>query len=491
MSRKANVLVIDEEPSVGASIQAALADGGHTVKVALSEADALRALIGPFDVLFLHCRLPHSTCDEIVRHARTHAEPSIVLTASGSTSAAEKDKLRLAADGIISRPIDPEDVRTIVQGHVNAAQAPRDVPVEPCILVVDDQDIVLLSVQDILKNRYQVVGTKSPLEALQLLKESPFEILLTDLMMPEMSGTDLIRAAKNCRPSILAIVMTGYASKDAAVASLKEGAYDFLEKPLVPDVVRRTVTRAWKSQRTGLENLKLLAGLCRANKELSSKISHELKNPLNSIGASFYYVRSSIPEDAIATNPKISKHCDIIETQIDRSKDIIETMRGLEEQRPESYARIDVNDLLRDSIPLAVSSEAKVDIQFDLDPALPLVKASAPQLQQAFINLMVNATQAMSGNGVLTIKTEGDSQRNAVISFTDTGAGLPVEIVDRIFDPFFTTKQPDEGTGLGLSITHGIVTEHGGTITAGNADEGGAVFTITLPQTQHAEALAR
>ncbi len=100
-----------------------------------------------------------------------------------------------------------------------------------------------------LEEHFRVVATASPYEALRRLRASPFEILLADLMMDELPGLDLIRAARNTRPALQAIVMTGYASKAAAVAALKEGVYDFLEKPLTPEVVRQTVARAWRSLR--------------------------------------------------------------------------------------------------------------------------------------------------------------------------------------------------------------------------------------------------
>ena len=148
--------------------------------------------------------------------------------------------------------------------------APVEVPASPRILVVDDDKIVIRSVIDILKRRFKVTGAQSPQEALRILKDTPCEILLTDLMMEEMHGMDLIRAARNIHPSILAIVMTGYASKDAAVEALKEGAYGFREKPLSPAIVTSTVVRAWKALRTELENRKLLAELGRTNKELES-----------------------------------------------------------------------------------------------------------------------------------------------------------------------------------------------------------------------------
>ena len=107
-----------------------------------------------------------------------------------------------------------------------------------------------------------------------------------------------------------------------------------------------------------------------------------------------------------------------------------------------------------------------------------------------FGNLMINAAKAMKNTGTLTVTTEVDADGNAQIRFLDTGPGLPPAIVDRIFDPFFTTGQGQGGTGPGLAICRETVGPCGGTIAAANAPEGGAVFTVRLPQLELAEALS-
>jgi two-component system, NtrC family, sensor kinase len=111
---------------------------------------------------------------------------------------------------------------------------------------------------------------------------------------------------------------------------------------------------------------------------------------------------------------------------------------------------------------------------------LPPVECIRSQIDQVFLNLLANAAQAIAADGVITIETrrEGDL---AVVAITDTGSGIPADIMGRIFDPFFTTKPVGEGTGLGLSISYEIAKKHGGEICAANAPEGGAVFTLRLP----------
>ncbi len=123
------------------------------------------------------------------------------------------------------------------------------------------------------------------------------------------------------------------------------------------------------------------------------------------------------------------------------------------------------------------------------DPALPNVLIDPGQLQQVIMNIVLNAVDAMEENGVLTIETsQSPETQEVVIRISDTGKGIPEEILPLIFEPFFTTKKVGKGTGLGLAIVHGIVTGAGGTVEASNAAQG-AVFTIRLPIAQKEKIL--
>ena len=115
--------------------------------------------------------------------------------------------------------------------------------------------------------------------------------------------------------------------------------------------------------------------------------------------------------------------------------------------------------------------------------AIPAIVCAPSQINQVFLNLITNAVQAMeAGHGMLMLTTRGDDGGVAV-EIVDNGKGIAPSVLPKIFDPFFTTKDVGRGTGLGLAITYGIIQEHGGEITAGNAPDGGAVFRIELPAT--------
>jgi two-component system NtrC family sensor kinase len=111
---------------------------------------------------------------------------------------------------------------------------------------------------------------------------------------------------------------------------------------------------------------------------------------------------------------------------------------------------------------------------------VPPVECIRSEMDQVFLNLLANAAQAIEGRGAITIVTRAEDGM-AVVEITDTGPGVPADLLDRVFDPFFTTKPVGEGTGLGLSISYEIVKKHGGTITGSSPPGGGARFTVSIP----------
>ena len=118
---------------------------------------------------------------------------------------------------------------------------------------------------------------------------------------------------------------------------------------------------------------------------------------------------------------------------------------------------------------------------------LPPVECIRSQIDQVLLNLLANAAQAIPGQGAITIETRREDDA-AVLVISDTGPGIPRDVIGRIFDPFFTTKPVGEGTGLGLSISYQIIKKHGGDIRADSLPDGGAVFTVRLPLARTREA---
>jgi signal transduction histidine kinase len=123
----------------------------------------------------------------------------------------------------------------------------------------------------------------------------------------------------------------------------------------------------------------------------------------------------------------------------------------------------------------------KCTVEKHYDPALPMVRCMPSQLNQVFMNLLINAAQAIETQGKITIRTRPLDAEHIELSFSDTGKGIPSDNLRHIFEPFFTTKPVGQGTGLGLSIAYGIIGKHQGTIQVGSTPGQGTTFTITLP----------
>jgi two-component system NtrC family sensor kinase len=216
--------------------------------------------------------------------------------------------------------------------------------------------------------------------------------------------------------------------------------------------------------------------------QLAADVAHELNNPLQGIVAySHLILEGSNGEDATTTS--IHK----IVAQADRCTKIIRGLLDFSRQRKPQKQPTDINAVLEECLSL-VETQAlfhNIDVVKRLHKALPPIVMDPSQMQQVFINMIINAAEAMGGSGKLTVRTRfahsGDLA--VAIDFTDTGQGISSENLDRIFDPFFTTKEVGHGTGLGLAISYGIIKEHKGSVSVQSELGTGTTFTVRLPVT--------
>ncbi len=213
--------------------------------------------------------------------------------------------------------------------------------------------------------------------------------------------------------------------------------------------------------------------------QLSANVAHELNNPLQGILAYSHLLQERIP-DADPSSQMIAR----IVTQTGRCREIIRGLLDFARQKKPDKTISDVNHVLRDTVSLIVNQALfhNIEIVQDLDPDLPTAIMDPSQIERLFMNLIINAAEAMDGRGRLRLATRFDPESRSVeIRFEDTGHGIPEEYMDKIFDPFFTTKEIGHGTGLGLAISYGIVKEHRGTISAESQVGKGTTFTVRLP----------
>ena len=216
--------------------------------------------------------------------------------------------------------------------------------------------------------------------------------------------------------------------------------------------------------------------------EITAGVAHEINNPVAVIQGNVDVVRLTLGEQA----EPVKTELDLIDRQIMRIGGIVGKL--LQFARPSDYGKfeeyVNLRDITQDSLGLVDHVYASKDIDVKLEFAnVPDVKINPSELQQVIINLIINAVQAMDGNGTLTIQSnvlERDGKNGVCLAFHDSGPGISEDTINTIFDPFFTTKRA-KGTGLGLSISQTIIQTAGGIITADNHPEGGALMSIWLP----------
>jgi two-component system sensor histidine kinase AtoS len=221
--------------------------------------------------------------------------------------------------------------------------------------------------------------------------------------------------------------------------------------------------------------------------ELATGLAHEIKNPLAGIKVSIEVLSRSM-EKILPEEDK-----DILVKVIEEIKRIETLIKGLLNfARPPQphFVDTDVNGLLDSVAGLVLQNQARaqetahpITLEKNLDGRLPLVTADPMQLRQVFMNLLLNAVDAMKDGGVLGIRTRFDgAARSVLVEIADTGRGIDAAVIDKLFQPFFTTKP--KGTGLGLAISKRLIEDHGGRISIEPNPGGGATFTISLPVAQ-------
>jgi two-component system NtrC family sensor kinase len=221
----------------------------------------------------------------------------------------------------------------------------------------------------------------------------------------------------------------------------------------------------------------------RAIGTLTAGVAHELNNPLNNITITAHMLL----EDYDTMNK--DEHVDMINDVINeagRSKKIISNLLDFARESSSQVESLDLEKLLRDTVDLA-SNQLKlsgIKITFQTTENLPRIHGDSQQLQQVFLNLILNAVDASSkGKKIQILLVPADEPNYVAVKVIDTGNGIPEHVIGSIFDPFFTTKGKGKGTGLGLSVSQGLVAKHGGHISVSSREGSGAVFTVILPIT--------
>jgi signal transduction histidine kinase len=214
---------------------------------------------------------------------------------------------------------------------------------------------------------------------------------------------------------------------------------------------------------------------------LTSGIAHELNNPINNI----VLTAESLKEDFkdLSQDEAMGLIQDIL-IQSERASDIVKGLLDFSRAEHPEFEALPVGAVIQDTLKLVRNqlTLSGIHVEEDIPPDLPPIYGEKKSLQQVFLNLFINAVQAMLDGGTLSISAHPSADGQwMIIDVADTGVGIDPEHLTRIFDPFYTTKQVGRGTGLGLSVTYGIVGKHGGHIEVKSRVGAGTTFTVTLP----------
>lgn len=406
------------------------------------------------------------------------------------------------------------------------------------ILIVDDEAPVREMFAEFLRDNYECATAASADEALAILAVTPYALVISDMMMPGRNGVELLREITSRYPETAVIMVSGVDRPQRVRDALRVGAFDYLIKPCELDVLtlsvehaleRRSLQRTARIYKTHLENQnielasrkteleRLQAQLVHTEKmaslgQLAAGIAHELNNPAGFINGNMDLLRDylvalerllhaydkvDLPEDALLA-------IDLLKTEIkyqtligdldsivsdcregaERICDVVKNLRLFSRLDEAELKKVDIHAGIDSTIRLLSRYFSAGRVQVHRDYAdLPLISCYAGQLNQVWMNLLVNAAQAVADQGEIRIATRLDSGW-IVVSISDTGSGIPLDKLPRIFDPFFTTKPVGEGTGLGLSISYGIIERHGGGISVQSEVGVGTTFTVRIPLNQ-------
>ncbi len=386
------------------------------------------------------------------------------------------------------------------------------------ILIVDDEPDILDALYDTFIDNYDVYKVGTSREALTMLRNKTQEIdlIISDQRMPEITGTELFKQVNSNFPSVGKILLTGYSDINTVVDAINKGNVDkYVPKPWKEEEILRIVLEVInKRLQKSIEERKRIESQLVQNAKLASLgelvagIAHEINNPLSFINSNLnnlskflnniFTLMDRVNNFDLKDNDKLElekskKHINydyirgrlnqLVERSIvgvERMSKIINDLKSFSRLDVSAKNRVNINDEIDITLNIMVSEfQNRITVIKEYD-TLPYLECCASKLNQVFMNILINAAQAIEGKGNIIIRTTYEDNLIKV-AITDTGKGIPENILDKIFDPFFTTKPVGRGTGLGLSISHGIIRDHNGEILVESTVGKGTTFIIKLP----------
>lgn len=387
------------------------------------------------------------------------------------------------------------------------------------ILVVDDSRLQRTLLDDTLhESGYEVLVAEDGEEGLRILREQKVDLIISDVEMPKLDGMEFCRAVKQDEKlkDIYFIMFTVREDIKDKIEGLNIGADDYITKSTFETELIARVNAGTRIKRLEEELKEAQFHLFQSDKmasvgQLAAGVAHEINNPLGFISSNLRtldkyvnkmtdFIRSQFELmesmnaqealDAIRQKRQdlkldyiLKDVKDLIKDSLggaDRVKRIVQDLKSFSHVDETEYKLSDINTGLESAINMAMNElKYKATLKKEYG-VIPLTICNLGQLNQVFLNLLVNAAHAIEGQGGITIKTWYNGGY-IHLTISDTGSGIPEANLKRIFEPFFTTKEVGKGTGLGLSISYDIIKKHRGNIKVESIPGKGTTFTINLP----------
>jgi len=368
------------------------------------------------------------------------------------------------------------------------------------ILYVDDEPQNLFTFRYALEDQFTVLTANSGREALRVLEQEEVAVLLCDQRMPEMTGVEVCRMARDLKPDVVRIMVTAYADLQATIDAINQGqVLKYMTKPWRNDELVQVLESAIEMVRLRRVVQEMQARVLRGAgppmiEAVARQIAAELRTPLSELGMSTEQV-SDLLDAGLSSWGKPDRAQELVEHAAQAQRDSRPPLAQLESiarklERGQRLAPLpavaacDVVRVARATVRIltgVLEGGARVQL---VASASPLVRMEAADLGQVLVHLIVNAAQALQSTPAMESRTVSiqvsETEGGAEIAVCDQGPGIAHDQLERIFDPHVTTR--NGAAGLGLSIVQQLVTQAGGSVRAESATGSGARFVLRLPR---------
>lgn len=367
------------------------------------------------------------------------------------------------------------------------------------LVIAEDNPAMRRLFADLLSTEFSVRAARNGWEAIELVREEKPDLVVTDVMMPGVSGIDLCSHLKSDPDTagIPVMLVTSKSDRDAKIEGLEMGADDYVTKPFHP---RELIARA----RSLVRLRKLQVDLSEKNDELvgamddlkkaevqlvhserlaaigqmAAGIAHEVNNPVNFSLNAARALKGLDPE-----HEDSEELVGIVVEGLERTASLVGDLRDFGSGKSAGGEWVDIGACIDSTVRLVRGSlkESRVSIDATIEEGLPKIAGDSGAIKQVILNLVKNAGDAMEKDGGAILVSATSAGETVLLTVEDNGPGIDDELADQIFDPFFTTKKAGEGTGLGLAICQEIAKQHHGQLSLSRAESGGTVFSFEIP----------